>query len=155
MATDSVRKMKDMVQPHVSEPLVAVGLLQPAGTWGASGLRMLSPLAGMLKQRSANESAGGLSRGPVFKNTRMGVVALTADKVYAFSGKPKGRGWKIGDQLAEWSRKDLKIVTEQGKLSTKVTIDVTSTGDHYELEATTAMDRGFSDVFLAELRRVP
>lgn len=152
--TDWVAKMKETVQPRVPEAVVAVGLLQPAGTWGAFGSRKLSPLVGMIKQRSANEAAGGLAAsGPVFKGTKMAVFALTADDLYVFTGKPKGLGWKIGDQLAHWSRPDLKVATQPGKLATKVTIDV-ATGDHYELEATTAMQRGgFTDAFLAELTR--
>lgn len=149
---DWVAKMKETVQPRVPEAVVAVGLLQPAGTWGSMGVGLLSPLGGMLKQKSANQAAGGLARGPIFKNTKMAVFALTADDVYVFSGKPKGFGWKIGDQLAQWSRRDLQITTQPGKVATKVTIEV-ATGDRYELEATTAMDRGFSDVFLAELAR--
>ncbi|MGQ0803326.1 MAG: hypothetical protein ACT4PI_05625 [Actinomycetota bacterium] len=152
--TDWVQKMKNTVQPHVPEPVLAVGMLQPAGTWGATGLGQLSGLAGMIEQRKANKSAGGLASGPIFKQTKMAVIALTADKVYAFSGKPGGRGWKIKDHLATWEQKDLKIATEAGKMATKVTIDVTSTGDHYELEATTFGDRGFTDAFLTELAKV-
>jgi hypothetical protein len=150
--TDWVAKMQATVQPRVPETVVAVGLLQPAGTWGAFGLTKLNPLAGMLKQKSANEAAGGLARGAIFKDTKMAVFALTADDVYVFSGKPKGFGWKIGDQLAQWSRADLQVGTQPGKVATKVTIDVAG-GEHYELEATTAMDGGFSDVFLAEFAR--
>lgn len=149
---DWVAKMKETVQPRVPDAIVAVGLLQPAGTWGAFGSGKLSPLAGILKQRSANEAAGGLTRGGVFKQTKMAVFALTADDVYVFSGRPKGFSWKIGDELAHWSRTDLQVAAQPGKLATKVTIDV-ATGDHYELEATTALDHGFSDVFLAELTR--
>jgi len=82
----------------------------------------------------------------------MAMLALTADRLYVFSGQPRGTGWKIGDQLGAWSRDDLRIATERGKVSTKITIDVVSTGEHYELEATRALQRsGFTDVFLAEL----
>jgi len=154
MATDWVRKMKDMVQPRVPEPVLAVGMLQPAGTWGATGLGQLSGLAGMIKQKKANKAAGGLAKGPIFSQTKLAVIALTDDKVYAFSGKPGMGGWKIKDQLGTWDKKDLTVTMQPGKVSTKVIIDVQSTGDHYELEATTAFDRGFSDQFLAELEKV-
>jgi hypothetical protein len=36
-----------------------------------------------------------------------------------------------------------------------VLLDVTSTGDHFELEATTAADNGFTAAFLAELTATP
>jgi len=155
---DWVQKMKDTMQPHVPEPVVAVGILQPAGTWGASALGMVSPLAGMLKQRKANKASGDLAQGALnvnpFQNVKMAMIALTADKLYAFSGKPRGMNWKIGDELGSWPRNDLKIATEEGKASTKITMDVISTGDHFELEATTAMQRSnFHDVFLAELTK--
>jgi hypothetical protein len=148
---DWVQKMNDLVQPHVPEPVVAVGILQPAGTWGASGLRMLSPLAGMIKQRSANQAGGGL--GKIGFRTKMAVIALTDEKLYAFNGKPKSRSWKIEDQIGAWDRRVLRITTEKGRLSTKVVVDVTSTGDHFELEATTVMGRGFTDAFLTELTK--
>lgn len=35
MARDWVQQIKDTFQPHVSEPVSAVGLLQPAGTMGS------------------------------------------------------------------------------------------------------------------------
>ncbi len=117
-------------------------------------LAQLSPLAAMIKNKRNNAKAGGLAKDRTFAGTKMAGIVLTADKVYAFSGKPGGRGWKIKDHLATWERKDLKIATEAGKLATKVTIDVTSTGDHYELEATTFADRGFTDAFLTELAKV-
>ena len=34
---DMSDKMKATVQPHVPEPVIVVGVLQPAGTWGAMG----------------------------------------------------------------------------------------------------------------------
>jgi hypothetical protein len=53
--------------------------------------------------------------------------------------------------LATWERADLKITTNPGKLATKVVLDVISTGDHYELEATTVGDYGLSTTFLDTL----
>lgn len=45
----------------------------------------------------------------------------------------------------------VKVTTEPGRLATKVTLDIASTGDHFELEATTVGSAGFHDAFLAEL----
>ena len=153
MATDWAQKMRDAVAPHVPELVVAAGVLQPAGTLGSVGLAQLSPLAASIRNRGVNKRAGGLAKTSAFANTKTAAVAVTADKVYAFRAKQKGRGWKIGDQLGVWERRDLQVSTEPGKLATKVTIDVTSTGDHYELEATTAMSKGLHDDFLAEIAR--
>ena len=152
--TDWVDKMMtETVQPHVSEPLVAVGLLQPAGTWGSFGANQLSGIAGMVMRKAANKRAAGLGKQGQF-TSRYAILGVTADKVYAFNGKPSGRSWKITDQVGEWSRDDLRIETTKGSLSTKVVIDVAPSGEHYELEATTIMQAGnFTDVFLAELTR--
>jgi hypothetical protein len=154
MATDWAQKMRDAVESHVPEPVVAVGILQPAGTLGSFGLAQLSPLAASIKNRGLNKRAGGLAKTSAFATTKTAALAITADKLYAFSAKQKGRGWKIGEQLGVWDRSDLRVTTEPGKMATKVMFDVTSTGDHYELEATTAMSKGFHDDFLAEIVRV-
>ena len=47
---DMGQKMIATVQPHVPEPVIAVGVLQPAGTWGAMGGDQLS---GQLRAHSA------------------------------------------------------------------------------------------------------
>jgi hypothetical protein len=79
------------------------------------------------------------------------MFAVTADKVYAFAVKQKGRGWKVKDQIGVWNRPDLTIETTPGKITTKVVIDVGSTGEHFEVEATTAGGSGVNDRFLAAI----
>jgi hypothetical protein len=149
--TDWDTKMRETVQPHVQEPVVAVGMLQPAGMWGAAGVAQLSGLAGTLMRKAANKKAGGLAKNSAF-STKMAMIAITDGKLYAFNAKPKGRQWKIVDSAGEWERSDLTITKTPGKLSTKVVLDVASTGEHYELEATTAMTAGnFNNAFLAAL----
>lgn len=151
--TDWAEKMKETVQSHVPDPVVAVGLLQPAGTWGAVGAGQLSGLAGTLMRRAANKKSAGLGKNGAF-TTRIAMLAITDDRVYAFNAKPSGRSWKVVDEVGDWERRDLRISTTPGKLSTKVVVDVVSTGDHYELEATTIMQAGdFTTRFLAELTK--
>lgn len=150
MAKDYVAEIKQTAQERVPEPIEAVGILQPAGTWGTFGLDRVSGVAAMFKRHKANKDAGGLAR-TSWKGTKTVLLALTTDKVYAFSCKPKGRQWTVQDQLGAWNRADLQIETTPGKLSTKVVIDVVPTSEHYELEATTAGDRGFHDHFLAAI----
>jgi hypothetical protein len=148
---DWVQQMKDAAQPHVPEPVVAVGILQPAGSWGAMGFGQVSGLAGMIARKAANDRSGGLGKNGAF-STKAAMLALTADRVYAFNVKPRGRTFKVVSEVGDWARDDLKVETAKGKLSTKVVLDVVSTGDHFELEATTIMQMGgFTDVFLAEL----
>jgi hypothetical protein len=148
---DWVQQMKDAAQPHVPAPVVAVGILQPAGTWGAMGFGQMSGIAGMIARKAANDRSSGLGKNGAF-STKAAMLALTADRIYAFNVKPKGRAFKVVSEVGDWARDDVKVATSKGKLSTKVVLDVVSSGDHFELEATTVMQMGgFTDIFLAEL----
>jgi hypothetical protein len=150
LATDWVEKVNSTAQEHVSEPVVAAGILQPAGTWGAFGVEQLSPAVAMFKRRKVNKDAGGLAKSS-WKGTKTALLALTADKLFAFSVKQKGRSWKVQQPLGEWDRSDLEIETAPGKLATKVVFDVVSSGEHYELEATTIGGSGINDALLAAI----
>jgi hypothetical protein len=150
---ESVDSIRAKVQAQVPEPVLASGMVQPAGTWGAAGLTSLSPAGGILRQRSANKNAGALStRGAMFKSNRQTVLAVTVDQLYALETKLGWGGMKILSTLAVWDRADLTVQTQPGKMSTRVVIDHTN-GEHYELEATTVASRGLNDALLAELAR--
>lgn len=151
MGRDWVQQLKDTFQPHVTEPVTAVGMLQPAGTMGSFGLAKLSPLAAMVKNKGINDKAGGLAKAGVFTGTKLAAIVLTAGKVYAFRTKQKGYKWKVEEQLGEWDRKDVTFTVTEKKITAHVAIDVASTGDHYELEAMTAGSKGFHDDFFAAI----
>jgi hypothetical protein len=108
----------------------------------------------MIKARKSNEQAGGLARSSTFRNWKHALIAVTADKVYAFEAKPGRGGFKIKGQSGVWDRKDLAIGVEQKKMTAAVTIDVASTGEHYELEATT-IGPGVNKPLLEELAAAP
>ena len=149
---DTADSMREKAQENVGEPLLAVGVVQPAGTWGSMGAMQVSGLAGMIMKKSANKRAGGLhTGGAVFKTNRQTLLALTADKLYVFETKMGWGGIKIIGELAQWDRKDLDVQTADGKMSVQIVIDHKVSGEHYELEATTAMSRGFNDELLAEI----
>ena len=150
MATDWVAKVNETAQEQVPEPVLAAGILQPAGTWGSFGLDQVSGVAAMFKRRKSNQGAGGLAK-TSWKGTKTVLLAVTGEKLYAFSCKQKGRNWKIQEQLGAWNRSDLKVETTPGKLSTKVVFDVEPTGEHYELEATTVSTANFNEPFLAAI----
>jgi hypothetical protein len=84
LATDWVEKVNTTAQEHVSEPVQAAGILQPAGTWGSFGLDQVSGVAAMFKRRKANKDAGGLAK-TSWKGTKTVLLAVTADKLHAFS----------------------------------------------------------------------
>ena len=134
-------KMKATVQSHVPEPVIAIGLLQPAGTWGAMGGDQLSGIVGSLMRKNANKRSSGLGKNSAFK-TKMAVVAVTEGRVYAFNAKGWGPQCKIVDAVGDWDRKDLEVTTTPGTMSTKFLFDVVSTDDHYELETNALMGVG-------------
>ena len=154
MAEDwGVKMTTEVVQPRVPEPVIAVGMLQPAGMWGSFGAGQLSGLAGTLMRRAANKRAGGLAKSGAF-STKTALLALTEGRLYAFNAKPSGRSWKIVDEAGDWDRADLTVTTTAGTMSTKVVFDVQSTGDHFELEATTVMGGDkFNRPFLDEIAK--
>jgi hypothetical protein len=71
--------------------------------------------------------------------------------MYAFAVRQRRSRWKVQDQLAVWDRSDLRFETTPGRIAAKVVFDVASSGDHYELEATTAGGSGINDAFLAAI----
>ena len=146
--TEWVDEARATVQAQIPEPIVAVGFLQPAGSWRSFGVGRLSPMSGTMMQGRANKKAGGLAKAGGFK-PKVAMLAVTADDIHVFSAAPKGRAVKVGDELASWRRDDLTLTTEPGRVSTKVTIDVGSTGERFELEAT-MIGGGFNDELLAE-----
>lgn len=151
---DNADSVREKAQARVEQPILAVGFVQPAGTWGAAGLMQLSPLAGFLKQKGANKNAAELNtRGAMFKSNRQTLVALTAEKLYAFEAKNGWGGVKLLDLLAEWDRKDVTVQIADGKVSKRLTVDHAPTAGHYELEVTTMGTRGFNDAFLEEVAR--
>ncbi len=150
VATDWVARVNETAQEQVPEPVVASGILQPAGTWGSFGLDQVSGVAAMFKRRKVNKDAGGLAR-TSWKGTKTVLLAVTGEKLYAFAVKQKGRNWKVEGQFGVWNRSDLDVETTPGKLATKVVFDVQPTGEHYELEATTVGSAGFNEPFLAAI----
>jgi hypothetical protein len=151
MAGSFAEQTKENVQPHVDEPINAVGVLQPAGIWGSIGVGQISRIAGVLTRMSANKKSGGLGKVGEFK-ANFALVAVTEHKLHAFNAKPFGRQFKVQDTVGAWDRSDVNVVTTKGTVSTKVVIDVVSTGEHYELEASTILQmKGHNDAFLAAL----
>jgi hypothetical protein len=145
-----VDEARAVAQAQVDQPILAVGFLQPGGSWGAFGLSKLNPVAGTMGQANANQRAGGLAKAGGFK-PKVAMLAVTADTIEVFSAAPaRKRSVKVGGHLASWSRDDLTIELVPGRIATKVTIDVGATGERYELEAT-MIGGGFNDALLAAL----
>ena len=96
-------------QTQITEPTVAVGFLQPGGSWGRVRREQAQPDRGLA-----------------------------------------GPGRRQQGRRRTWARDDLTIALVPGRIATRVTIDVTSTGQRYEFE-TTMVGGAFNDDLFAEL----
>jgi hypothetical protein len=154
MAQDWQKLFCDIAQEHISEPVIAAGILSPAGTAGGFGLTKISPLAAMVKNRPSNRRAGGLGHDGVFK-MRQALIAVTANKIYGFNSKPKGRkGWQIVDHAAEWDRSDVRVSFDDKRITRAVTLEIISTGERHELEMM-QMAGALNDPLFAALAAAP
>jgi hypothetical protein len=146
-------KMRATVQEHVPEPVIAIGLLQPAGTWGAMGGAPLSGIVGSLMRKNANKRSSGLGKNSAFK-TKMAVVAVTEGRVYAFNAKGWAGQTKIDGKVGDWAHDELEVTVTPGKMSTQFVFVVLATGDRYELETNALMGLGgFTQDFVKALQR--
>jgi hypothetical protein len=143
-------RLRLLAQDHVAEPVIAAGLFSPAGAMGSVGFGNFSQIAEMLQDRQANRRSGGLGHQGMFKH-RQALIAVTADKVYGFSAKPKrGSGYQIVEQVVAWDRQDVRTRVDDKLLTKLVTLEVGSTGERYELEIV-KLAAATSDAVLEEL----
>ena len=84
----------------------------------------------------ANENAGGLGKMGIWQY-KSAILALTADKLYAFEMKQGWGGLKVKDPIAVWDRKQVRITGEGRQSTSAIDIDVIPTGEHFEVEAIT------------------
>jgi hypothetical protein len=148
-----IEEYKGWVQPRVPEPVISVGFLHPAGAVSNIGVGRLSPALGFFRARKSNQNTGGLAKITV-GSTQQACLVLTADRLYAFAyaSGTRGKTGTVGEQLEAWPRSDVRITTKAGRLTTRVELDIATTGKHYELECmTTAGNAGTSQLFLQEL----
>jgi hypothetical protein len=105
--------VKSLAESKVSEPVLGAALFRRGGHAAKMGISKarLGALAYAGAALTAKKQAGGLPE-------RVLLVA-TAEKLYAFEAKPKGRNWKLGDEVGAWDRAGLKA---QGRPSSGLTM---------------------------------
>ncbi|WP_426573911.1 hypothetical protein [Aquihabitans sp. McL0605] len=100
------------LQPHIDEPILAVGFLASAGyaagltkDYAAAGaLRTLSPIAGRLfrkQQVSARVDAA-----------RNDLVAVTAHRVHLFEFPKRGEAFAVTGPPDVWNRSEIRVTAE-------------------------------------------
>ena len=124
MSEETLREYRagllDQARERVSEPVVAAAVLRRGGAatkMGIShaGLGGLAYAGASLFHRG---KAGGLPDKTLF--------VATPTKLHAFKARIKGRGFKIGDEVAAWDRAALRASTEPKMGLTMLTIQSAS-----------------------------
>ena len=118
---DYREQLQGYASEKVSEPIVAAAVLRRGGAAGKmavshAGLGALVYGAAALR---AKKQAGSLPDKTFF--------VATPTTLHAFKARIKGRGWKIGDEVAAWDRASLRASTEQRMGLTMLTLE--SPGD--------------------------
>jgi hypothetical protein len=115
------------VSAHIGQPVEAVGIFSRPGAMGSMFLGKVSPLAAMIKNKSAKSKTGGLPQNVV--------IGVTADQVFVFGYKPRGTSLKLGDPIGVFDRTATRAeVVNQGSLATRVRFHL-PTGDSIELDS--------------------
>ena len=133
----------ETAQPHVPEPILAVGQFQPKGSAGAAGMMAgVSGLGGMIMRSSAKKNAGGLPH--------IGLYALTATTLHVFDVKPKGFGVKIKAHVAAMPRTSFRATRGTGAITDQLALQFPD-GQTIWLEAMSMGAGGFNDEIIAQL----
>lgn len=139
------QRLVEEVSPHLhGEELVAIGMFRRGG-FGASyaASKMGGGLVYAGVQLARKKRAGGLP-------DRL-MLAVTPAKLYAFSWKPKGRSYKVKEEVAAWERSGLECSRGKGGNMTTLTISSPSEGEKATLVGAGVQDDPWSQEVIAEL----
>lgn len=111
------RQWRESVQPKVDQQVLAVGIFNRRGTWGALGLGYVSDAAGAFQFGRSKRRAPGLPD--------KFLLAVTPTKVHAFGFRPAGTKIKVKDERAAWDRSALKVSEGEGKITNALVLEPT------------------------------
>lgn len=132
-------KYLEAVQPHVADPVRAIGVFSRPGSLAMAGLMHISTAVAV----SMEDRSSGLPRNVV--------MAVTDDAVHVFDFKPKGFNIKVKKEVATWPRAGITVTKgEGGMLATRVAFDWAD-GGHVELDSNIG-GTGFNEELIALLQ---
>ena len=127
MSAEQVATYRDQLRGYaeetVAEPVVAAAILRRGGVATRMGVSHAG-LGGIAYAASAlfsKKQAGGLPDKTMF--------VVTPSKLHAFKAKIKGRGWRIGDEVAVWDRAAIQASTEVKMGMTMLTVESPAEGE--------------------------
>jgi uncharacterized protein YqcC (DUF446 family) len=125
------------VRPYCDEPVIAAGTFQVAGGWASAvNNGLIGSLFGTVLRRTpkhVRERGGGLPDTVI--------LAVGQTKIFVFAYRTKRLELDVRPPVRVWFRDDVVARTDPRMVASKLTIDVTSTGDHHELESTSMTGR--------------
>jgi len=125
---DEYREMvKGMAASKVSEPIVAAALFRRGGGAAKMGISKarLGGIAYAGAALMAKKQAGGLPD--------KALLVATETKIHAYKTKPKGRTWKVEDEVAVWDRAGLKVSGRPSMGVTMLEIESPAEGEKVSL----------------------
>jgi hypothetical protein len=127
MSEETVREYREQLltqaREKVPEAVVAAAVLRRGGAAGKMGISKgrLGALAYAGAALRSKKQAGGLPDKTLF--------VATPTKLHAFKAGIKGRGFKIGDEVAVWDRSGLRASTEPKMGLTMLTVESPAEGE--------------------------
>jgi hypothetical protein len=127
MSDDQVAKYREQLQGYarerVTDPIVSAAMLRRGGAATRMGISsgQLGGIAYAASSLFSKKKAGGLPDKVFF--------VATPTELLAYKAKVKGRGWKLGDEVARWDRSAITASTEQKMGMTMLTIESPSEGE--------------------------
>jgi hypothetical protein len=115
--------MRQVVQPHCSEQLVAVGLLRPIGMFAAM-------FGGHLAKGAEAAAKRDLSG-----DMNMALCAVTESSIRIFEATWRKKHWEIIGEFAAWPRTGVHITGSKGRATCPMAFDPIDSDEHYEFEA--------------------
>jgi hypothetical protein len=128
MSDQQVAKFREQVRGYAQEkvtdePVVAAALFRRGGAATRMGISSggIGAIAYAGSALFSKKQAGGLPD--------KALLVATPTKVHAFKAKIKGRGFRIGDEVAVWDRAGLRASTEQKMGLTMLTLESPAEGE--------------------------
>jgi hypothetical protein len=143
-------RYREMAMPHVGGEEVLVAALFRRGGAAASLVADKAQLGGLVYagvKMFNKRKAGGLPDKVL--------LALTADRLYAFDVAYKRGGWVVKKEAAAWDRQALRTATEMRSGMTVLKIEVPAEGWSGSVVGVGVADDPLSQELIAELTGAP
>jgi hypothetical protein len=128
------------VEEKTGAPVLAFSTFYRTASWGQLPMQHASPLAASAMKLIGKRKAGGLPQSFI--------LALTADRLYAFKYKPRRDVIEVGDEVACWERDAIAVSVQETAITMRLTIGTPADGNKLVCDTGKA---DITDRFLAEL----